>query len=112
MIRAKHPQATLLELSFGMQARWLLRPIMGIWNKYVKSSKVRKTRWSVRARTRMCTRAHVHVHKHASRTCMCTYIVCVVQAISVQTHSRFFRAILSPKLTAPRMDHAFRSNAK
>jgi len=34
--------ATLLELSFGMQARWLLRPIMGIWNKYVKSSKVER----------------------------------------------------------------------
>lgn len=31
--------AILLELSFGMQARWLLRPILGIWNKYVRSAK-------------------------------------------------------------------------
>lgn len=31
--------AILLELSFGMQARWLLRPILGIWNKFVKGAK-------------------------------------------------------------------------
>jgi hypothetical protein len=34
--------AILLELSFGMQARWLLRPILGVWNKYVKSAKVER----------------------------------------------------------------------
>jgi hypothetical protein len=35
--------AILLELSFGMQARWLLRPILGIWNKYVQGAKAERT---------------------------------------------------------------------
>jgi len=41
--KARHTiQAILLELSFGMQARWLLRPILGIWNKYVKGAQVER----------------------------------------------------------------------
>ena len=62
-MKLKYAQATLLELSFGMQARWLLRPIMGIWNKYVKSAKVPKP-VGLYVRTFRC--GHTHAHRHTS----------------------------------------------
>lgn len=35
--------ACLLDLSFGMRARWLLRPILKIWYKFVEQAKEDRT---------------------------------------------------------------------
>lgn len=38
--------AVLLDLSFGMRARWLLRPIMVIWCRHVQGEKKERELWS------------------------------------------------------------------
>mmetsp|Transcript_5359 Transcript_5359/g.13716 ORF Transcript_5359/g.13716 Transcript_5359/m.13716 type:complete len:384 (-) Transcript_5359:196-1347(-) len=42
---ARSATAILLDLSFGMRARWLLRPILKIWYKHVEEQKVERDRW-------------------------------------------------------------------